>query len=161
MDHAMTQEVNQSALLSWWEEQSFAGKEHYSLDEKGTLTFKAADKERVIANLTEGNSAATFKTLTDKFAELQTRVSEVKTEWDKNEDRSKLVGKVERLRENISHANAVGDLNSLSAQVAEWDKAIHEMSEKNYQERLALVKQSEELANAENFKETTQALRDL
>ena len=149
----MTQEVNQSTLHNWWEELSFPGKEHYNLDEKGTLTLKTADKERTIATLTEGNAAATFKSLSDKFAELKTRVDELKTEWDKDEDRSKLVGKVERLRENISHANAIGDLNSLAVQVSEWDKALQEISEKNYQERLALVKQAEELANAENFKE--------
>ena len=157
----MTQEANQSALHSWWEELSFPGKEHYQLGDKGTLTLKAADKERTIANLTEGNAAATFKSLSEKFSELKTRVSELKTEWDKNEDRSKLVGKVERLRENILHANAIGDLNSLSQQVSEWDKVIHEMAEENYQARLKLVQQSEELANAENFKETNQALRDL
>jgi hypothetical protein len=161
IDQTMTPETNQPTLHSWWEELSFPGKEHYELNETGALICKQNGKERTIANLTMGNSAATYKQLSDKYAELQARFKELNDEWDKTEDKAKLAGKVERLRENILHANALGDLTTLATHVSAWDKVIHDISEANYEEKKKLVAKAEELSNIENFKEGTQGYRDL
>lgn len=161
MDQTTTSETNQPTLHSWWEELSFPGKEHYELNETGALICKQNGKERTIANLTLSNSAATYKQLSDKYAELQTRFKELNDEWETADDKSKLAGKVERLRENILHANALGDLTTLASHVSEWDKVIQEISEANYREKSKLVAKAEELSNIENFKEGTQAYRDL
>ena len=157
----MTQDANQAELLSWWEGLSFPGKEHYELTDTGTLICKQNGKEKKIANLTAGNYEATYKQFSDKYTELQTRVGELAAEWEKTEDKSKMAGKVERLRENISHANVIGDLTVLSEQVAVLDKVVQEITEANYEEKKKIVAKAEELSNIENFKEGTQAFRDL
>lgn len=157
----MTQDANQPTLASWWESLSFPGKQHYDLSESGTLISKQHGKEKTIATLTPSNHLATFQQLAEKYAELQKRVAELAEEWNQAEDKSKLAGKVERLRENILHASVVGDLGVLWDSVSDWDKVIREISEANYAEKARLVTRAEELANMENFKEGTQAFRDL
>ena len=157
----MTPETNQPTLQSWWEELSFSGKDQYELTAEGVLICKHGT-ERTIATITEGNSEATYKQLTEKYAELETRVKELSEEWSKTEDdKGKLAGKVERLRENLAHANAIGDLNTLSTQVAEWDKVIQDIATANLEEKKKIVAKAEELADIENFKEGTQGYKDL
>lgn len=157
----MTPDTNQPTLQSWWAELSFPGKDQYELTETGALVSKQNGNERTLATLTMGNSEATYKQLTEKYTELQTRVNELSEDWAKNEDKGKLAGKVERLRENISHANALGDLAALATQVAEWDKVIQEIGNANLEEKKKIVAKAEELANIENFKEGAAAYKEL
>jgi hypothetical protein len=161
MEETKTQEATSSTLQSWWEAISFPGKERYNLTDTGALTVTQNDKERTIANLTAGNSEATYKQLTDKYAELSSKVEEVSTEWDKTEDKGKLAGRVERLRENILHANAIGDLDLLAGKVSVWDKELSDLSAANYELKSALVAKAEGLSGADNFKEGTVAFREL
>ena len=157
----MTPDTNQPTLQSWWAELSFPGKDQYELTDTGALVSKQNGNERTLATLTMGNSEATYKQLTEKYTELQTRVNELNEDWGKNEDKGKLAGKVERLRENISHANALGDLAALATQVAEWDKVIQEIGNTNLEEKKKIVAKAEELANIENFKEGAAAYKEL
>ena len=159
----MTQETNQATALSaWWNETSFAGKDQYQLKETGELVFKPGTKEeRVVTTVTADNAEMVLKVLTDKFAEVEAKMKELQTEWDATEDKHKMVGKVERMREYLKHASAVGDFNTMQQPLAEMEKTIHAETEEHYKARLELVQKAESMVDSEQWKETTQAYKDI
>ncbi len=159
----MTNETNDIATLhSWWGSVSFAGKEQYRLAENGELTLHAKPhRERVIATLNIDTADLTLKALTEKYAEVANRVQELKQEWDSTEDKMKLLGKVERLKEYLNHSNTAGDFETLYVQVTEWERHLKALEGENYNERLLLIQKAEQIADSNNWKETTQAYKDL
>lgn len=161
MEETQTQESTRPQLLSWWEGLSFPGKEHYSLSDQGAVIIKQGDTERTIATLTDANRDATYKQLTDKFAELANKVKELDTEMAATEDKTKFAGRIERLRENIAHANAIGDLGTLAATVAVWDKDLQAQSNANYELKKQIAEKAEAASGLENFKEGTNAFKEL
>lgn len=160
----MTQDNNElSTLQTWWSEISFPSKDLYELSESGDLFLKAigSSKQRVIGTLTQENAVIVLKALTDKFPEVVAKLDELQAEWDSTDDKLKLAGKVERLKDYLSHTNAVGDFNVLYSRADAMLKSVHELTEENYKAKLKLVEQAEGLADSENLKETSQAFRDL
>ena len=159
----MLQQSALENLEAWWQEIAFPGKDLYTLNENGALTLKVLreHKERVITTFSAENAAVLFKALTDKFQEVVTRVAELKLEWESAEDKQKLHGKVERLNDYLQHASAIGDYEALFATVQQWEGILNATAENNYNTRMALVQQAEELAASDSWKETTQAYRDL
>lgn len=152
-----------TSLPDWWNTISFNGKENYYLRESGELVLKQTpfSGERVIANFTTDNADIALKALLDKFPEVEARIKELQAEWDAIDDKTKLVGKVERMKEYMKHANAVGDIHTLIQPLLTMVKAIEMMEEENYQVKLKLVQEAETLADSDTWKETTQKLRDL
>ena len=77
----MSQELNVD-LLSWWNEQSFAGKELFRLEEDGSLVLSANNniKERTIATISPENGDVVIKTLQEKFAQVEGKVKEMRCE---------------------------------------------------------------------------------
>ncbi|MGN6567785.1 MAG: DUF349 domain-containing protein [Flavipsychrobacter sp.] len=159
----MTNDVNQLTLHDWWEQISFQGKELFTMKDNGELLLQALDstKERTVASLNTSNADTVLKALRDKFTELAAKVKELENEWVSAADKLKLAGKVERLKDYLQHANAVGDFSRLYQLVNDWANTVHTLSEDNYKLKLKLVQQAEELVNSDNIKETTQAFRDL
>ena len=89
----MTQETDQlSSLHQWWNNISFDGKEDYQLSEKGELILiaKNGHKERVVGTLQAENADVIFRTLTEKFTELEARVKELQNDWNTVDDKLKL-----------------------------------------------------------------------
>ncbi|WP_276132811.1 DUF349 domain-containing protein [Polluticoccus soli] len=163
MEEIMTQETNQAtALTSWWNEASFAGKEMYSLKDNGELVLHMAPgEERTVATVTAENADMVLKVLSDKFSEVEGRMKELQTEWDAAEDKLKVLGKVERMREYLKHTNAVGNFSALLQPLSGMEKTIGGLADENNKQRLELAQKAEELAGGENWKETTQAFKDL
>ncbi len=158
--------MDQSVLLSlesWWSEVSFEGKDNFTIGDNGEIILKAlpGGKERVVATVSAETAAAILKTLTEKFAEAEARAKELETEWVQADDKLKLQGKVERLKDYLQHAVAVGNYGPIFALVADWEKTLYELSEENYKERLRVIEQAETLADSDSWKETTQAFKDL
>lgn len=159
----MTQDTNQATLHTWWTEQDFPGKEQYDLKDDGSLVLRGANgaQERTVASLTSSLGDTTLKALTEKFADVSAKVQEVGAEWDAAEDKSKLYGKVARLKEYLNHASAVGDMAALQQQVAAWDQELHTLDKAQYESRKQLAEQAESWMQSETWKETTQAFKDL
>jgi hypothetical protein len=159
----MTEQSNLIDLQSWWAELSFPEKDQYQLKENGELVLRQIGKhrERTIVALTPESAAVAYKALTDKFPEVAARIKELQTEWVAAEDKLKLSGKVERTRDYLLHANAIGDYNTLLQLVDDWAHTAHELSEENYKLKQKIAEQAEELVNNGNFKEATQAFREL
>jgi len=159
----MTNDVNQLTLNDWWEQISFQGKELFTMKDNGELLLNALgnNKERSIATLTAANAETMLNALKEKFRELEAKVKELETEWVAATDKLKLAGKIERLKDYLLHANAVGDFDRLYKLVSDWSHTLHSLSENNYNLKLKLVQQAEELVHNDHIKETTQAYRDL
>ncbi len=150
-------------LSSWWNGISFDGKELFTLTEDGKLTIYAGKdgKERVLAEVTAENAESVLEPLKEKFASLQTRVNELNTEWNNTEDKLKLADKVHQLKNQILSANALGNIDALATALAPAEQEIAKRYDENYAYRLKLAEEAETLAEASEWKETTNALREL
>jgi len=150
-------------LTAWWNEQSFTGKELYTLDESGTLTLRANNKirERVIATISAENADTVMKNLLEKYDQVEARVKEVEIEWIAAIDKHSMVEKVAQLKEYLNTVNALGDLEKFALLVHDWEHTLYVLSEENYAARLKLAELAETLADSTNWKETTQAFKDL
>ena len=158
----MSQEQNFD-LISWWDEQSFPGKELYKLDEAGKLILCANNtvRERVIADVTPENAEVIIKNLVEKFDEADAKVKETEVEWIAAEDKLKMADKVAQLNEYLRHVNAIGDFLKLSLLVHDWEHTIYVLTENNYAEKLKITELAESLAESTQWKETTQIYKDI
>ncbi|MBZ0098192.1 MAG: DUF349 domain-containing protein, partial [Taibaiella sp.] len=160
----MAQDSNQPATLSaWWEEVSFDHKSLFTLNGQGELLLKEYRDypERSVGTLNAENPDMLFKLLVEKFPEVEARVTELVTEWNTEVDKLKLVGKVERMKEYLHHANAIGDFHTIYKLVENLDKEITKLTEENYAQKLSFVQKAEELSTSVDWKETTEAFRNL
>ncbi len=163
----MTEQSNTQAegqnLMAWWNEIDFDAKDKFDLTPEGELVMKpvAGRKERVVGKLQENNAALTLKALVDKFSEVAAKVNELQEEWEKTEDKQKLVGKEERLREYLQHTSAVGDYTPLFEKLDVMEAELKKLADEHYAVKLKIVEQAEALATSENWKETTQQLKDI
>src|SRR5271156_6531304 len=91
-------------LKSWWEQQTFPGKELFRLDDDGSLVLCAHIniKERTVANLALENSEVVIKNLHEKFAIAEGKVKDVEIEWLETKDKLKLSDKVAAVKEYLA-----------------------------------------------------------
>ena len=150
-------------LAAWWNEQSFAGKDLFKLGEDGTLTLGQNNniRERVIATLSAENAEAVVKNLIEKFEQVEGRVKEVEVEWIEAADKHTMTEKVGQLKEYLRSVNALGDFEKFALLVHDWEHTLYVLSEENYAARLKLAEMAESLAESTNWKETTQAFKDI
>lgn len=150
-------------ITLWWEEQTFPGKELFSLDDNGTLTLvQTGDlKERVIATIPADGADQALKHLTDKFEQVQTRIRDTEGEWLAAEDKIKMADKVSHLRDYLQTVNAVGDLRKAMEDVSAWQQVLNSLFEENLKVKTKIAETAESLVEHTEWKETTQAYRDL
>lgn len=153
----------QPTLQSWWESVSFSGKENYTLGNDGQLLQKAIGslKERTISTLSIDTAEITLKALKDKFSEVENKFKELLNEWESTEDKLKLIGKVERMKDYLQHTSAIGMLHDLEKSLSGIEGVIKSLTEENYKIKEALAKEADVLADSNTWKETTQAFKDL
>lgn len=157
----MTQE---NTLQTWWAGVTFPTKEHYQLSETGDLVLSPVEgnKERTIITLEVNNAEAQLKSLLEKFPEVTAKVKELQDEWEaEQEDKLKLVGKVERTKDYLQNAVAVGDYAPLFQNIATLENYIAEKTAENFAAKEAVVKEAESVVESEDWKETTQKFKDL
>ena len=152
-----------SALAQWWEEQTIPGKDQFKLDEQGNITLLAKPhiSERTVGTITDENKEVTVKALTDKFDSALVRVKELEHDWAATEDKVKLAEKVEHLREFLQSVNAIGDFDKEVRKVNDWSNTVKEILDVNIKAKNALVEQAEGLVESTEWKETTQAFKDI
>lgn len=150
-------------VQSWWNELSFDGKESFSLTEDGKLLLHAGQegKERLIAEVSEENHATVLDPLKEKYAQLQTRTAELINEFQASEDKLKLADKIQSLKQQLTNAAVIGDTNKLLADLAPMEQAINAIYDEHYAMRLKLAEEAEAHAENSEWKETTNALREI
>lgn len=149
---------------SWWDSFSFEGKELTELRPDGMLMLRATpfSPERELQTLQPDTAQATVDALREKFRDVESKVRELNSEWQLSEDKKKLSGRVERIRDYLMRTKAIGDFGPLYRQVGLWDSQLQEGADKAYEARLALVEKAEALArNEEPKKEDLNELREL
>lgn len=159
----MSSEATQS-LVTWWNEVEFDGKALYSIDENGAITLKANHSllpERTVATVTEENKEVVLKNLKERYDVLVAKTTELEVEWLATEDKTKLADKLEHLKDQLAHANALGDMLKPTNIVAEWLRALDEIVTVHYQEKLKLTLEAESLAQSTEWKETTQFYKEV
>jgi Domain of Unknown Function (DUF349) len=158
----MLQEINID-LTAWWNEQSFAGKELFTISETGALTLQETHflKERVISYLTNDNADETLKNLQDKFFGVLAKWHELETDWNAAAEKTKMGDKLESFKNLLQHAQAVGDFGAIIQKVIAYEQVIEAVWAENYNAKLLLAEQAESIASSENWKETTQAFKDI
>lgn len=159
----MTQESNLSTLSAWWDNTNFDHKNLYTLNEQGELILKEYQdyKARTVGTLNPENPDLVFKLLVEKFPEIEAKVTELVAEWDAEQDKLKLIGKVERMKEYLHHTNAAGDFHTIYKIVENLDKEVHKLAQENFVKKQELVVKAEQLTNSEEWKETTEELKKL
>lgn len=155
--------TTQPTITSWWENISFTGKDNYLLDANGQLIQKAIGslKERVISTLSTDTADITLKALKDKFSEVESKFKELQTEWETSTDKLKLIGKVERMKDYLQHTAAIGSIQSFVTALAGFEDNIKALTDENFRLKEILAKEAETFADSNNWKETTQAFKDL
>jgi hypothetical protein len=149
---------------AWWDAISFVGKDFTELRPDGMLMLKATpfSPTRELQHIHPETASAATHALTEKFKEVETKVREISADWNASTDKPKMGGKVERLRDYLLHATAIGDFTPLYQQVGLWDNILQEGADQAYAERLALVERAEALAAGEEVKkEGLTELREL
>lgn len=144
-----------------WNELNFAGKEFCSLNNEQELMLNATahSAERKLSVVTPENYATVATALAEKFKEVESKVQELRTEWEQTEDKLKLSGKIARLKDYVQRANAIGDYTPIYLDLQEKEKEVQSLYDINYAEKLKLAEKAESLQDAEDWKATTDAYR--
>ncbi len=147
----------------FWEQLSFDGKTFCKLDDQGNLLLSADQyyPERILAHIHEQNATTVIQALCDKFKEVQQKTEELKQEIAQAAEPVRLQGKLQRLKAYLLNANAIGDYRPLFSFVHEKQALIQEQLKTNEQVRHSLVVKAQQLKDAEEFKNTTEAFREL
>ncbi len=153
----------QANVTTMWESITFPGKELYQLDEHGVLTLMptALVKEREIAVMSAETIDTVVKNLQEKFEQMMSKVREMEVEWMATQEKSKLADKIEQLKGQINSIQAIGDFEKAAQIVNDWESSIKKASDENLAAKKALAEQAEAMAESTDWKETTQAFRDL
>lgn len=161
----MTQDSNQQQTLSaWWEGVSLDHKTQFTLNDNGELILKPYKdyQERVVGTFTDDSYEVVLKLLVEKFAEIEGKASELTAEWNsEEEDKLKLIGKLERMKEYLNHANAVGDFESIYKLIDNLEAEANKLIEENHAKKLAIVEEAEKTADSEEWKAATETLLKL
>ncbi|MCB0699558.1 MAG: DUF349 domain-containing protein [Chitinophagales bacterium] len=160
----MNQDSNQSPDLgTWWEQQDFAGKDLFELANGTDVLLKAIGdrKERTMGSFSAESPDTLFNLLTEKFTEIKGKVDELETEYKAEEDKLKLLGKLERTKEYIYHANALGDFNALYEPLAAMEGEMQKFIEENFLKKKTIVEKAEALAGSEDWKAATEDLKNV
>ncbi len=147
----------------FWEQLSFDGKPFCKLDEQGNLLLIADQlyPERVLSHIHGQNATTVIQALCDKFKEVQQKTEELKQEIAQAAEPVRFQGKLQRLKAYLLNANAIGDYRPLLSFVSEKQELIQEQLKTNEQVRQSLVAKAQQLKDAEEFKNTTEAFREL
>lgn len=169
MENEHIQEQSQEArpthqsLTEIWEQLSFEGKSFCKLDNEGNILLLSTNyfPERYVGTITSGNAEMLPQALCDKFKEVQQKAEELKLELAQASDTVKFQGKLQRLKSYMLNANAIGDYQPLFAFVATQENQIREKLKENESVRAALVEKASSLKDSEEYKNTTEAYREL
>lgn len=145
-----------------WNELNFPGKEFCIFNEEAQelwLMATAHSQERKLAELNAENLNTLTTALAEKFKEVESRVMELNAEWETQEDKLKLSGKISRMRDYLSRANAIGNYAPVYESLQDKEKVVRALYDTNYAEKLKLAERAEALGGSEDWKATTEAFR--
>lgn len=160
----MTEENKQDLTLAeWWETTNFDGKQMYSVNDNGELLMRSIGSlpERKVTTIELKDADIILNSLVEKFPEVEEKVKELQSEWNAEQDKLKLYGKVERLKEYLKHAAAVGNFQPIIDDIDAKEVELVKLMDENYNLKKKVAEQAEQLADSEEWKETTDRFKEL
>ncbi len=150
-------------VQQWWTATEVPGKDFAELREDGSLFLRATASapERRLGTLRADTKEATVKALTDKHTEVVARVEEVETAWGAAEQKTKLEGRVSRLREYLQHSVSLGDYEALFAKIGGWEATLRAGQEESSKTKGELVEEAEAIAAGTDWKAGSARLREI
>lgn len=145
-----------------WNQLSFAGKSFCKLDD-GNIILLATNHfpERSIGQINESNAEILVQALCDKFKEVHQKMLDLKAELEQDKEAVKFQGKLQRLKSYLLNSNAIGDYQPMFAFIEDNEGQIKRQLKENESVRMALVEKAHTLKDSEEYKNTTEAYREL
>ncbi|WP_431277378.1 DUF349 domain-containing protein [Leifsonia poae] len=143
------------------------------VDETGTVFVREGEGERAVGQYPDGSAEEALAYFERKYTDLAGQVGLLEQRARRGAPASDIAKAVSSLRENVSGANAVGDLAALAARLDKLGGAVEELTEQQsaeakaqveeaIAERTAIVVEAEALAAEDpartQWKQTTSAL---
>lgn len=119
------------------------------------------NEDRAIADIKDNNQQYLIESLVERFKEVSDDVQKLKAEFDSNEDKLKVAGKIARTRSYLSTCKAIGDYSSLFQALDSMEDSIKKVVDEVLGKKEQLVKDAEALLEAKEWKESTDKLREL
>jgi Domain of Unknown Function (DUF349) len=130
--------------------------------EDGKVFAKATKwfEQRLLTTLPEKNHEATLGFLHEKFEELDKEVTFLLLEYKNAPDKLKLAGKINRQKNYMTAAKAIGDYTRIIQPLEELELELKEIVDSNVTQRLNIIKDAEALSVAEgDWKSKTEKLQ--
>lgn len=118
--------------------------------------------KRLLTTLPEKNHEATLAFLHEKFEELDKEVTFLLLEYKNSPDKLKLAGKINRQKNYMATAKAIGDYSRILQPLDDLEEELKNIVEDNIKARLAILDEAEKLKQTEgDWKSKTEKLQDL
>ena len=121
--------------------------------------------ERIIGRIRGGDANASLAFYRQRFAQLERRFEELRTEVEATEERGRLLGRLRHLVEYVPRADAVGDFDTLMERLRTLEREVvqhvDELHGDRRQRKEELCVRAESLADSTDWKPTSDKLRGL
>ncbi len=112
------------------------------VDETGTVFVREGDSERAVGQYPDGSPEEALAYFERKYTDLAGQVGLLEQRARRAAPAADVAKAVASLRENLTGANAVGDLAALAARLDKLGGAVEELTEQQSAEAKALVEQA-------------------
>jgi Domain of Unknown Function (DUF349). len=130
----MRRQMNKVRFLATTDQQPWG-----RVDETGTVYVRVGDGERVVGQYPDGTPEEALAYFERKYTDLAGQVTLLEQRAKRGAPASDIARAVASLQEHVATANAVGDLESLTARLAKLGGAVDELTEQQSAEARAAV----------------------
>ncbi|MEN2284185.1 DUF349 domain-containing protein [Algoriphagus sp. SE2] len=136
----------------------------YIKDNKVYLKGFLGQDDRIIGEVKE-DEASTLNYFEARFEQLKEKVEKLKSDIQENQNKGSFLMKLIHLRDSLMQADALGDFVPLIEDLNKEEEFLNEIIQanrsKNLEVKKALILEAEELKDDTDWRETTEAFKDL
>lgn len=136
----------------------------YIKDNKVYLKGFLGQDDRVIGEVKE-DEASTISYFEARFDQLKEKVEKLKSDIQENQNKGSFLMKLIHLRDSLMQADALGDFIPLIEELNKEEEYLSEIIQanrsKNLEVKKALIQEAEEMKDNTDWRETTEAYKDL
>ncbi|SIN65285.1 DUF349 domain-containing protein [Algoriphagus halophilus] len=136
----------------------------YIKDNKVYLKGFLGQDDRVIGEVKE-DEASTISYFEARFDQLKEKVEKLKSDIQENQNKGSFLMKLIHLRDSLMQADALGDFIPLIEELNKEEEYLSEIIQanrsKNLEVKKALILEAEEMKDNTDWRETTEAYKDL
>ncbi|HMN33352.1 MAG TPA: DUF349 domain-containing protein, partial [Chitinophagaceae bacterium] len=118
-------------------------------------------EEREISDYNEQNKDNLIGFYTEKFQEFEKELDEIKSDFDKSDDKIKFAGLISRKKNYLTTIKAIGDFEKPLVLIENIEEVIKKEIEQNLTQKKAICEEAEKLLHSNDLKLATDQLREL